>query len=155
MLGLRTAAPHTSRLTVCTCQAGANNFLNTDGEELCWGGRRRDGAHKREGLGSPGHGRREMEEAMRRGVGAHSQPPQGCPSSITSGPGRCGGVAHLWSPPPAAPAVAVPAVCSCCPEPRCGQGDLPGHTSHTPLWTLPSFQIQPSAKETELFWLPH
>ena len=137
VLGLRTAAPCTSRLTVCKCQAGANNFLYTAGEERCWGDRRREGARKRKGQGRPGHGKREREEATRRGVGTRRQPPQERPSSIASRPSWCDGVAHLWPPPPAAPAAAAAAlgVRSYCPEPRCRQGDLPGHASDAPLWT--------------------
>lgn len=73
---------------------------------------------------------------MRRGVGAHSQPPQERLLSITSGTRDCDSVTHLWAPPPTVlPSTAAAPVFAPAALIPLQQRDLLQHTSDTLLWT--------------------
>lgn len=136
-LGLRTAAPCTCRPTVCKCRVGTNNFLNTAGERLCWGGREERGPGKERAGDAWTWKKRKRSSYEKRGRSTQRAPRSRAPAQHRPWAKAVQRYGHLWPPPPAAPAVAVaaPGVGSCCPEPRWRQGDLPGHTSDTPLWT--------------------
>lgn len=112
---------------------------------------------KGKGRVTPGRGKREREAAMRRGVGAHRQRPgaERRPSIAPPGPRRCSGTAisghpllqlPLW---PRQHPVLAPAALSPTGGKGTSRGTPPIHLSGL----LPSFQIQLSEEETELFWL--
>lgn len=146
----RVRAVDVSRLTHCTCQFSASRVLSSAGEELFWEGQEEGRGHKRKRQERPGHEKREREGSMRRGMGAHSQPPQEHLLSITPGPRQCDSVAILWAPPPTALPSTAAAHYSC-PDPTAGKGT----SCSTPLITLcgllPSLLIQLPEEEPELF----
>lgn len=137
VLGLQTSAD-----TCCTCWFSAIGVLSSAGEELCWEGQEEGRGHKRKGQGRSGHEKREREGAMRRGVGAHSQPPQEHLLSITSGPRHGDSVTHHWAPPPTVlPSTAAAPVFAPAALIPLQQRDLLQHTSDTPLWASATFLI--------------